>query len=221
LRHSPITYALGVLLLTALTAVAGCSDEDSDKAAPPGSRENPLVSEPVPGGVGAPEAAPTPAERKSSPGSQESGATASKGGEEAPQAAVEEPGFEKLVEDQSAQPRERFTPCSLVSRAKVQAVIGKPIDEPIEAPQGPTCIYSAEGAKSFITVAVQSLQIERIKKHIRNRRRVEIANRAGYCGTYGQEVLYLPLVRGQVLSITAPCDVARTLATAALPRLKL
>jgi hypothetical protein len=221
LKHSPITYALGVLLLTAVTAIAACNDEDSAKVAPPGSRENPLVAEPMPGAESAPEAAPAAAGQEPSSRGQKSGATSSAGGKAAQQAAAGEPGFEKLVEDQTAEPRERFSPCNLVSRARAQAVIGKPIDEPIEAPQGPTCIYSAEGAKTFITVAVQSLQIERIKKHIRNRREVEVANRAAYCGIYGQEVLYLPLERGRILSVTGPCDVATKLATAALPRLEL
>lgn len=197
MTRSAIALALGALLLTAVTALAACSDEDSAKEAPPGSRENPLVAEPLRGAEGAP---PPEAAR---PG------------------AAAEPGFEQLVEDQSADPRERFSPCNLVSRAQAEAVIGKPIDEPIEAPQGPTCIYSAEGAKSFITVAVQPMQIERIKKQLRNRRQVDVSRRAAYCGTYGQEVLYLPLKRGQVLSITAPCDVAEKLATAALPRLRL
>jgi hypothetical protein len=195
--RSAIARALGVLLLTAVTALAACSDEDSTKEAPPGSRENPLVAEPVRGTEGAP--AP----------------------EAAQEGAAAEPGFEQLVEDQSADPRERFSPCNLVSRAQAQAVIGKPIDEPIEAPQGPTCIYSAEGAKSFVTVAVQPMPIELIKKQLRDRRQVDVSQRTAYCGTHGQEVLYLPLGRGRVLSITAPCKVAEKLATAALPRLKL
>jgi hypothetical protein len=214
---SAITRALGVLLLAAVTALAACSDDESAREAPPGSPENPLVAEPVPGAEGAPA---DPAQERS-PGSRESGANPSTGDRAARQGAAGEPGFEQLVEEQSANPRERFSPCNLVSRARAQAVIGKPIDEPIEAPQGPTCIYSPEGAKSFITVAVQSMPIERIKKQIRNRRQVDISDRAAYCGTYGQEVLYLPLERGKVLSVTAPCDVARRLAIAALPRLEL
>lgn len=199
MTHSAIARALGVLLLTAVTALTACSDEDSAKEAPPGSAENPLVAEPVPGAEGA----ATQADRDSSSGRRA------------------KPGFEQLVEDQSADPRERFSPCNLVSRAQAQAVIGKPIAEPIEARQGPTCIYSPEGAKSFITVAVQPMPIERIKKQIRNRRQVDVSQRTAYCGTHGQEVLYVPLERGRVLSITAPCDVAEKLATAALPRLEL
>lgn len=197
MTRSAIARALGVLLLTAVTALAACSDEDSVKEAPPGSRENPLVAEPLRGTEGA----PTP--------------------EAAHERGAAESGFERLVEDQSADPRERFSPCNLVSRAQAQAVIGKPIAEPIEAPQGPTCIYSPQGANSFITVAVQPMQIGRIKKQLRNRRQVDVSRRTGWCGTHGQNVLYVPLGRGRVLSITAPCDVAEKLATAALPRLKL
>jgi len=215
--RSGIARALGVLLLAAVAALGACSDEDSAKESPPGSRENPLVAEPVPGTEGA----PTQADRNPSPGGRDGGATPGTSPRAAREGAAAEPGFEQLVGDQSADPRERFSPCNLVSRARARAVIGKPIDEPIEAPQGPTCIYRAEGAKSFVTVAVQPMPIERIKKQLRNRRQVDVSQRAAYCGTFGQEVLYLPLERGQVLSITAPCDVAEKLATAALPRLEL
>ena len=47
-------------------------------------------------------------------------------------------------------------PCTLVSQAQAQAIIGKPIGTPQEAPLGPTCIYRPVGAKSFITMTVES-----------------------------------------------------------------
>ena len=38
-------------------------------------------------------------------------------------------------------------PCKLVSQAQAQAIVGRPVAAPQEAPLGPTCIYQPVGAK--------------------------------------------------------------------------
>ena len=128
---------------------------------------------------------------------------------------AQKPGYDALVERQSSKPRSRFTPCNLVTRAQARAILGAPVLAPVEAGQGPTCIYrTREGG--FVSVAVQRTPFERIEPRLRQRRRVDVAGRAAYCGTYGQPMLYVPLARGRVLSIAGRCDVARGFAAKAV-----
>ncbi len=110
-------------------------------------------------------------------------------------------------------------PCALVPRAEAQAIVGRPIDAPVEAPLGPTCIYRSPGAKTLITLAVESVDFPKIRSQIRNRTRIEVGGRTAYCGDYGQSTMFVPLPGGRVLSITAPCAVGARLAAKALPRL--
>lgn len=111
-------------------------------------------------------------------------------------------------------------PCALVSRAETQAILGRPIDTPVEAPLGPTCIYQPVGTKNFITLTVEATNFAVIKPHIRNRTQIRVGGRAGYCGIYGQPTTFVPLTDGRVLNITAPCSVGRLLAVKALSRLR-
>ena len=90
---------------------------------------------------------------------------------------------------------------------------------PVEAPQGPTCIFRARSGKAFVTLAVQKLDISRLKKQLHRAQSVGVAHRAGYCGTYGQQMLYVSLPRQRVLSVAGPCGVARRFAAHAVPRL--
>lgn len=113
----------------------------------------------------------------------------------------------------------RSDPCTLVSRAQAQAIVGKPIGAPVDAPLGPTCIYQPAGAKSFITVAVESIDFSTIKPLIHNRTQSTIDGRAAYCGTYGQPTTFVPLSNGRTLDIAAPCSVGVRFAAEALPRL--
>ncbi len=110
-------------------------------------------------------------------------------------------------------------PCTLVSRAEAQAIVGKPIGAPVDAPLGPTCIYRPAGAKSFITVAIESIDFATIKPLIHNRTQSTINGSTAYCGTYGQPTTFVPLSDGRVLDITAPCAVGARFAAEALPRL--
>jgi hypothetical protein len=130
-----------------------------------------------------------------------------------------EPGYQQLVDEQSRAPQSRFTPCNLVTQEQARAIVGAPLEQPLEARQGPTCIYRSRDGESFITVAVQQLDFGQLKGQIRQRQKVDVGSRAAYCGNYGQPMLYLPLRGGDVLSVAGQCEVARKFAATALPQL--
>ena len=196
-RH--VKTAMRVLCALALVAVAGavttCGGDSKPGAA--GSAAQPLV------GKRSPQSPTGRSNEAQAPGSE-------------PQAgAGEQPTGQDALSTQRAQLR----PCSLVSRARAQAILGEPIKAPLEAPQGPTCIYRAQHGKRFTTLAVQSLRFSQLKSQIRRPRRIDVSGRSAVCGSYGQPILYVPLSGGRVLSVAAQCPVARQFAIAAVSRL--
>jgi hypothetical protein len=202
--------------VTATLSACGSGDSPSGNAAP-GTPENPLVaqaqsetSSTSPGRVN--EAKATGKKKSEPDGTQQPGAVTGNG---EPQA----PGYQKLLERQTKHPTSRFTPCNLVTEGQARDILGAPIQQPLEAPQGPTCIYRTQTGKTFISVAVQSVDFPALKRQIRKRETVAISDRTGYCGRYGQPMLYVPLSRGRVLSIAAPCTVAKQFALKAVERL--
>jgi hypothetical protein len=182
-----------IALLGAAALLSACGGDASKPAAPPGSPENPLVGK-----------------------TAETSSTARSN--EATGKADERLDYEKLVERQSNKPGTRFTPCNLVTRAEAKAILNTPVQALLEAPQGPTCIYRSKTDKTFITVAVQPLGLDRIKKQMRRPQPVAVSNRDAYCGSQGQPVLNVSLSRNRVLSISAPCAVAKRFAARAVPR---
>jgi hypothetical protein len=113
-------------------------------------------------------------------------------------------------------------PCTLVSASEAQAIVGKPVGQPTEAPQGPTCIYRPEGAKSFITLAVESKNFSKIEpqSQLHSRISLTIGAHAAYCGTAGgAPTLIVPLSRGKFMAVVAPCPLAASFAAKALSRL--
>ena len=186
-------------------ALAACGGDEKAPAAP-GSAERPLVAqtpEATPGAVRTNEgAAPV-----KGPG----------GGE--PPAGEQLPGYQALVERQAAKPQERFTPCNLVTRAEARAIIGEPVRTPLEAPQGPTCIYRSQHGDAFVTLAVQAAEFKHLRRQIQDPEPQSIGGVTAYCGELGQPMLYLPLSKGRVLSVSAPCEVARQFATRAVQQL--
>jgi hypothetical protein len=106
-----------------------------------------------------------------------------------------------------------------VSKSEAQAIIGGPIATPQEAPLGPTCIYQPLGAKSFVTLTVESIDFAKVRSQLRNRRRVTVGHRTAYCGDYGKPMTFVPLANGRVLNVTAPCAVGTRFAAKALSRL--
>jgi hypothetical protein len=135
------------------------------------------------------------------------------------EAGSQSPGYRDLVARQSSKPATRVTPCALVSRVQAQSIVGVKLLEPLEAPQGPTCIYRTTSGKNVLTVAVQPADIKHLKRQMRDRHRVNISDKLGYCGTFGRPTLYMELSRDRVLSVSAPCAMARQFAAKALPHL--
>lgn len=110
-------------------------------------------------------------------------------------------------------------PCSLVTKAEAQAIIGATIVDPLEAPQGPTCIYRTVDASTFVSVGTEAVNFDQLKTNITGVTAVTGLGRAAYCGTYGQPTLFVPLSANALLYITAPCAMATKFAETALPRL--
>jgi hypothetical protein len=110
-------------------------------------------------------------------------------------------------------------PCTLVSKSEAQAIIGGPIATPQEAPLGPTCIYQPLGAKSPVTIAVESIDFAKVSPLIHHRIRVTVADHTAYCGDYGRATTFVQLKGGRVLNIAAACSIGAQFATKALPRL--
>jgi hypothetical protein len=207
------TAVVGLLLLA--VAVAGVlltACGDSPRRGAPGEPSNPAAARKAPASVEAAGA--------SGKGVNRSHIELTRPRRSTPTAAAgKQPGYRELLEQQSSSPKSRWTPCMLVTRAQAHGIVGSALLEPQEAPQGPTCIYRSKSHKYFITVAVQTLDFRKLRRQIRHRKRVLVSSRIAYCGDYGTSSLYLPLARGRVLSIAAPCDIARQFAIRAVPRL--
>jgi hypothetical protein len=196
------TDTMRLLALAALVAAAigvtACGG--SAKPAAPGSPQNPLVGkQPTPGGG-------TGAGRSNEAAA--SGSSTSAG-----------PGYDKLLDSQSSHPARRFSPCNLVTPKQAQAILGAPLQDPIEAAQGPTCIYRSKDGRSFVTLAVQSMDFAKVRPRLRLPRRVTVGARTAYCGTYGQPMLYVPLSGGRVLSVAGRCGIAAEFARRAVRQL--
>jgi hypothetical protein len=178
-----------VLLAASFTACGGGGGEPASHKGPPGSPDNPIPSRAV-DGAGDPDAPGKPAN-----------------------------GYDDIVAAQQADPAKRNSPCALVTKAQAQAILGTRLMDPLEAPQGPTCIYRDRGGDSFVTLAVQPQRFSRVRRELERVERVTVGDRDAYCGVHGAPTLYLPLERDRVLSVTGQCDVATRFARRAAPRL--
>lgn len=111
-------------------------------------------------------------------------------------------------------------PCALVTRSEADAILGAAVAPPQEAPLGPTCIYRGPGSADYVTVAVESGDLAKLRSDLRKARRTTIDGHRAYCGDYGRQTTYVSLARRRVLSIAATCSVGERFATKALTRLK-
>jgi len=202
--------SLGLIALLLMAALLAACGGQSKPKPPPGSPQNPLVAQ-------APQEAVTQGRLNESAPAAKGAAGA--GAEGAKPKADAKPGYQKLVERQGSKPRSRFTPCNLVTKAQAGAIVGAPQQDPLEAPQGPTCIYRSRDGKRFVTLAVQSVAFSKLKHQMHKRQQVSVSNKTAFCGMLGQPILYVPLSGSRVLSVAAPCQVARKFAARAVPRL--
>lgn len=224
---------LGALAAAATLAACGGGDDGGGPAVShaPGSPANPLVAKEQPTGVRvspdgsvtaqAGGAAKASGAAKSGAKAKGNGQTAvPAGGEGARTAAGSPVGYEKLVDRQSRKPAQRFTPCGLVSRAQASAILGAKVAIPTEAPQGPRCIYRANRSRGFVTVAVLNGTLKQATHGQQRRSAISVAGRTGVCGTLGHTELSIAVSGGRVLSIAAPCGIAKQFAAKAIPQLK-
>ena len=198
MRHRIVVAGVVALGLVALAVMLIGRGPDQNA---PGSAENPMTAM-LPDAEGT-----AAATGRSNDGSAKSSAEESG------------PGYQSLVENQSSHPQRRLTPCNLVTKAQARAIIGAPLQDPVEAKQGPTCIYRSQQGDDFVSVAIQAVDFNQIKRRLQQITTVDASGRTGYCGHYGQDMLYVPLAAGRVLSIGAPCPVARRFAVTAVRRL--
>lgn len=221
------------LLVLATSMLAACGGGDSGEQGPPGSRSNPLVALPNPSSTRTPptgEAGPRPQARPAARErlAEEGGRT--QRGRRDPEIgqrpksgsgarAARNPSASRGERKQKTLPASAKRPCSLVTRAQAQAIIGSPILEPLEAPQGPSCIYQTKAGRPYVTLAVQRVEFSELKTQLRDSRRVDVPGGTAYCGTYGRRMLYLPLSGGRVLSVAASCELASKFAARAAARL--
>jgi hypothetical protein len=181
---------LAALMLSLLALLSACGESQPASKAPPGSPENPLVSKAENDGTDP----------------------------DAPGGAAK-PGYADLVDRQSSTPAQRSSPCAFVTKRQAQAIVGSDLLDPVEAPQGPTCIYRDRDGETFITVAMQQSGFDAMRRQVRRIRRVSVADRMAYCGVQGQPALFLPVGDSRVLSVTAQCEVAMQFARRAVQRL--
>jgi hypothetical protein len=130
--------------------------------------------------------------------------------------AVGAPGGRRIVNAPPQAPP--LNPCTLVTGAQAQAIVGVSLVVEREAPLGPTCILEFRGHRA-ITIAIESLPFDSTVGEMAKRKRVAMAGFHADCGTQGTQMLYVSLGGGRVLNVTAPCAVARALAVKALGRL--
>ena len=223
--------ALALVLPAAL--LAACGGDDSLAKGPPGSASNPLVAHPNPTKTGTP-STPDPEEAEETPrrpgGSIASRQRAAQRAADKRRAAAKAHSKPAATASPTRPSQARRTlptttpvsarrPCTLVTKSQAQALIGAPILEPLQAPQGPTCIYRSRSGKSFVTLAVQTVSFMKLRSQMRHRRRIEVSDRTGYCGNLGQPELYVALSAGRVLRVAAPCSLASRFAAKAIPML--
>jgi hypothetical protein len=193
-----LTLAIAALALTA----GGCGGGSDRAASPPGSADNPL-------------AAAEQREALTAGGRVNEAGAAKANGE----AKAEAPGYQELLDRQSKAPRRRFTPCNLVSGPRAAAIVGTSLAPPVEAPQGPTCIYRSKTGEQELTIAVLALDFAKLRRTLHRPAQVDVGEETGYCSRRGTETLWVPLEAGRVLNVGASCGVATRFAAAAIRRL--
>jgi hypothetical protein len=200
-----------VLASLAATALVVVASADGVVTGPPGSPSNPLVAlpNPTPARIPQPLSPPTNEAPRQADGTQLGSPSASAGGRTQQGSAALHEGKPMVApqatpRQQKTQPPSADRPCSLVTRAEAEEAIGVPIVEPLEAPQGPTCIFQGQSGTPYVTLAAQDASADELRSGLADRRAVPVAGRTGQCGTAGGPVLYVPLSEGRTLVVAAP-----------------
>jgi hypothetical protein len=223
--------SISAILLVLLTGLLVACGGDSAGKGPAGSDSDPLVGLPNPSATRTPPKEPPPGEGSaaSRSRSERSGTATSSSPANARHSSKTQKGTRSRTKghadgasrrhQQKALAPSAKRPCSLVTKTQASAIIGGPIVEPLQALQGPTCIYRTAAGRSYVTLAVQTVRFAALKKQIRNAHEVSVSGSSAYCGTYGRPMLYMPLSGGRVLSVAAPCGTAARFAAKAASHL--
>lgn len=63
------------------------------------------------------------------------------------------------------------------------------------------------------------MSFSRLSRQLSSRKAIVVAGRHAYCGRLGTQMLLVPLGKGELLNVTAPCAVAQRFAAYALSHL--
>jgi hypothetical protein len=122
-------------------------------------------------------------------------------------------------DEQSAGHSKPLNPCTLVSLSQAQNITQGAITKVIEAPLGPTCIYSGAGRTAGVTLAVESENFNQVTRLMSVRKHIVISGHRSVCGRLGKPILLVPLDRYTLLNVSAPCGIAQRFAALAVGRL--
>jgi hypothetical protein len=197
--------------------LAGCGGSQPAGTATTHARQTPLMSNPDIGGTRQQSSRPAAAVDQLPPSRSH------------PTVRTDKPAGAKIVrarqtpntsnDDESTTSGSPLNPCKLVSLSEAQAISGGAISKMVEAPLGPTCVYSGTGRAAGVTLAVESESFSQVARPMTARKSVVISGHRSLCGRLGTQMLLVPLGRYQLLNVTAPCGIAQRFATLAVSRL--
>lgn len=110
-------------------------------------------------------------------------------------------------------------PCSLVTNAQAESIVGVPLVSTREAPLGPTCIFAFK-RRPTVMITIEFMDFSSTIREMKGATREPIGGFHAECGSLGGQMLYVSLSERRVLSVTASCPVARGFAVRALARLR-
>lgn len=183
--------------LAAVVLATGCGGSKDQPKAALGTPQNPMVATTA----AATPTSPTPAARRRA------------------RAAAAKPNYEELPQQRAAPTGKAFSPCNLVSQSRAEAILRGAIQAPLEAPQGPTCIYRTKKGASFVTVAVQAVTLRKLHAQLAKADTSTVGGRTAYCAKVGNPTLYVPLGSARILTVSAPCKIAKAFARTAVVKL--
>lgn len=214
-------------LCMAATALAGCGGSSGDSSpSPSGTRSTRTdAARPTPAtsnaDVGGTEAQRSGAETETAPGGPASVSANRRHAARPSRSGKVQHGFSTAAssDDLTASSARRVNPCSLVTKHEAQTITGRTVSSTLEAPLGPTCIYSFGGTKTQVMLSVQPSSFASVARQMADRRSLTIKGRSAYCGRLGLPALVLALPSGSSLNVAAPCGIATGFAALAVGRL--